>query len=95
MADLHISLWGQRKTPGESEFSIDYLYLLPIAEGYRVLVNKVPPANGSFGDTLVDDNWNDLLYVTDGTHNLGTLDGLFSPIRLIPGEDQRSVLLIQ
>jgi biotin operon repressor len=93
IADLNLSLYGFRKFAGTSAFSIDYLFLLPVKEGYRIILNKVPAADGSFGSILVDDAWNNMLYTSNGTKNLGTLDGLFSPIRLIPGADQRLYFL--
>lgn len=93
VADLRLNLYGFRKFTGTSQFSIDYLYLLPIREGYRVLQNRVTSTSGGFGDKFVDNNWESIQYAEDGGDRLGIIDGLFSPIRLIPGKNQRLYFL--
>ncbi len=91
--DIKLSLWGFRKAAGTTTFSIDYIYLLPISEGYRALQNKLPVVSGAWGSLVIDDPWNGVVYASSGSKNLGTFEGMFAPIRLIPKKDQRLYFL--
>lgn len=79
--------------------NIDFLYLLPVTNGYRVMETR----NESLarGDKIVDDGWLNVLYAEQiasypsgvSLGKAGIVNGFMSPLWLQPNQDQRIFFL--
>lgn len=88
---FEIALYGEYDVGvGTATVNFDYLMLLPLDGGYRVLQF---PVLGLVGDDyVVDDGWEDHVYYMSAdadNYKLSFPVGLLSRIRLIPNQDQR------
>lgn len=82
--DLEVAFFIGKEA--ESDINLDFLYLMPINDGLRVLVAH---GNSTVG-TTVDDDWTGALYLIDGSNELVVpFFGVSSPIRLVPNKNQR------
>jgi hypothetical protein len=88
--DIYLTLNLLGGGPQDYLLSLNYIWLLPVEAGYRVLklhdglVNFIP----SYG-TLVDDNWEGLSYLTGAAGSVSAVQDMFAPITLTPGKDHR------
>lgn len=90
LADVEIAVLGRVRTSDPAvdiDYQLDFVQLLPICGGYRVLVNAAPLNYA--GDTFVDDGWNNQYYQTiNYEKSTAQYHAKLRPIMLEPGADQ-------
>ena len=90
--DVYLKLYVLGGAEWDYVLTVGHIWLVPVDSGYRVLRLQNPLSNYiSLYPTVVDDNWNDLAYVTNdfGEKSIAAVQAMYAPIKLTPGKDHR------
>lgn len=84
---FHEDLWVTLLTSNSDWVNVgmDYLSFLPIGDGVRIWKIRITTAGG----TAIDDGWEGIQYLDSGSKIWTPFSGILSPIKLIPGDNQR------
>lgn len=89
LADTQLGIFlGWDSGAGTFNFDLDSISLLPIDQGYRLLVHR--SGSGSTG-TVIDDGWRNMLAYkrTSDSKVIPNVIGIYDPISLVPSVTQR------
>lgn len=81
--DLWVTLFSS--TTAAANLKCDYISFLPIGDGVRIWNVRMTTAGG----TAIDDGWEGIQYLDSGSKIWLPFYGILSPIKLVPGENQR------